>query len=212
MALGRVFPGILAVLVAAVGGVFLFQFAASAYWRIPVEVSRMPCTLRPGSAFEFFFPVPHPRLTGIGLEYLPEQNLPEMSLELRTIPGDTLFATARLAPRGLELVGIFAPKTIAPHAQIKARLAIDSAGAPVLLHCRPLAAPGPAQERPVVHTYHTLGRTMPAAVGAWLRARVAPLLPPGALPWAVAFLAVVPLVMALAVWAAAGLPGVRRVT
>ncbi|MCU0611401.1 MAG: hypothetical protein MUE60_06385 [Candidatus Eisenbacteria bacterium] len=210
MALSKSAPRLAALAVAAAGIWFLLQFVASVDWRVRAEASRLPCTLRPGSVAQFFLRVSQSGLTGLSLEFLPGRNLPDLRLDLVSVPEGAVLATARLMPRRGELFGRFPPLNLAPMATVQGRISAGAEGTAVLLNCRPVPGPGVPQERPVMYRYHALGSSAHTAFVAWLDARVAPVLPPGAALPAVLLLAAVPLLAASAVWAVSSPTGTHR--
>lgn len=162
-------------------GLFTLRLESGALWKVPVEVTRMPCSLKPGDALEFFFPVLQPGLAGLGLEHLPSRRIPSVRMEVATVPDGTVIARSRMVSRRGELVGMMPVRPVAPHQTLRARLEMAASGPGVMLHCVSTAGPGEQRERPVVHTFHRLNDSGAEAFVAWMRVRVGPLLPAGAL-------------------------------
>ncbi|MBN1426296.1 hypothetical protein JXA88_17230 [Candidatus Fermentibacteria bacterium] len=194
-----------AVLLSIISVFLLGRFVTGTYWRVAVEVSRMPVVLRPGAVVEFFFTSPQPWLSGIGIEHLQQQRPPGMRLELFELPDGDRVSAVDLTSRHGVLTGRFRPLTLPHHATLKARLTVDAHGSPVLLSSTPVTIAGVTQERPVVHTYHAMESHPGASFRAWCTARVQPLLPPGAVTVAVLLLAAAPVFAFVAVGALAAL-------
>lgn len=188
-----------------ISALFLAHFVAGASWRVAVEPSRIPCTLRPGAVVEFFFTTPQPWLQGIGIEHLPQRRPPGIRLELYGVPDGDRVAAISLKSNGGILTGHFGPLDLAPRATLKGRLIVDAGGSSVLLNCTPVPVPGVTQERPVVYGYHAMGPRPDVSFWAWCAARVRPLLPPGAMAAAVLCLALAPLLACAAVGTMAAL-------
>ncbi len=192
-------------LVAAVLGASALSFGrilGVAQWKVPVEPSRMPCTIRPGTAVDFFLDVPHPGFAGIGFEHLPSRRLPPIFVEVRRVTDDSLLAQAHMRAHAGELLARFRPVSLPPQATVKVRLVVGAGPEPLMLTCRPSPQAG-AKERPVLFTSHSLGTGPISSLSAWLGKRVAPLLPPGALAWVVVVSLCAVLAAAWASWVGA---------
>lgn len=185
------------VLVVLLGGVLAsWVFCSRVAWQAPVEVSRLPCLLKPGTHVVFLRPS-HGSLRGVVLERVADRARRRVSLELFTVPGETLLVSTRVSVTREALEARFRPMEVPPGATLKARLSLS--GDAVVLRCV-AEGEGPARrERPVVHALYALGPTIPSSCAAWLHQRVEPLLPPRMAQCAARSLLAVPLLGAAAI-------------